>query len=199
MKALLPLGGLAGGLLVGFALFNSFKWQVPAEYAPYLSVAALAGIDTVFGGIRAGVEARRRRFQNDVFASGFILNHTPDAQKNELKPWLKQCWCIPPAHNAAFVCAMEDVLDVYARPFDPKRPLVCLDEGSKQLLEDSRPSLPMQAGQPVREDYEYIRHGTCSFFMRRFYLNKLAMARKRVQEDNAAAFASLSLPTGPLG
>lgn len=60
---------------------------------------------------------------------------------------------------------MEDVLDVYARPFDPKRPLICLDEGSKQLLSDSRPSLPMQAGQPLREDYEYVREGMCSFFM----------------------------------
>ena len=60
---------------------------------------------------------------------------------------------------------MEDVLDVYARPFDPKRPLVCLDEGSKQLLQDSRPSLAMHPGQPAREDYEYIRQGTCSFFM----------------------------------
>ena len=60
---------------------------------------------------------------------------------------------------------MEDVLDVYARPKDTKRPLVCLDEGSKQLLADSRPSLPMQSGHPVREDYEYVRQGTCSFFM----------------------------------
>lgn len=66
---------------------------------------------------------------------------------------------------------MEDVLDVYQRPFDPKRPLVCLDEGSKQLLDHSREPLPMQAAQadkpahPVREDYEYVRQGTCSFFM----------------------------------
>ncbi len=60
---------------------------------------------------------------------------------------------------------MEDVLDVYARPLDPKRPQICLDEGSKQLLEDSRPSLPMEPGQPLREDYEYVRQGTCSFFM----------------------------------
>lgn len=66
---------------------------------------------------------------------------------------------------------MEDVLDVYHRPFDPKRPLVCLDEGSKQLLDDSRPPLPMQpkegeqVGHPVRQDYEYVREGTCSFFL----------------------------------
>ena len=60
---------------------------------------------------------------------------------------------------------MEDVLDVYQRPFDPTRPLVCLYEGSKQLLADSREPLPMHSGQPVREDYEYVRQGTCSFFM----------------------------------
>ena len=60
---------------------------------------------------------------------------------------------------------MEDVLDVYHRPFDPKRPLICLDEGSKQLLTDSREPIPMAPGQPLREDYEYVRNGTCSFFM----------------------------------
>lgn len=66
---------------------------------------------------------------------------------------------------------MEDVLDVYQRPLDPKRPLVCLEEGCKQLLSDKHPPLGMQAaagdmpGHPVREDYEYTREGTCSFFM----------------------------------
>jgi hypothetical protein len=66
---------------------------------------------------------------------------------------------------------MEDVLDVYRRPLDPKRPQICLDEGSKQLLAHSRAPLPMQpttpdqSGHAVREDYEYVREGTCSFFM----------------------------------
>lgn len=60
---------------------------------------------------------------------------------------------------------MEDVLDVYQRPFDPKRPQVCLDEGSRQLLQDSRDPLPMENGQPEREDYEYVRHGTVNLFM----------------------------------
>jgi hypothetical protein len=59
---------------------------------------------------------------------------------------------------------MEDVLDVYKRPLDPRRPLVCFDEGCKQLLEDSREPLPMQAGQSLREDYEYVRQGTASLF-----------------------------------
>ncbi len=60
---------------------------------------------------------------------------------------------------------MEDVLDVYQRPFDPRRPLVCLDEASKQLLSDERPALPMAAGQPARQDSEYRRNGTASLFM----------------------------------
>jgi hypothetical protein len=60
---------------------------------------------------------------------------------------------------------MEDVLAVYQRPFDPKRPLVCMDEISKQLLSDSRPPLPLQPEKPERYDYEYVRHGTANTFM----------------------------------
>jgi len=52
---------------------------------------------------------------------------------------------------------MEDVLDVYKRPRDPDRPLVGLDEASRQLLRDTRPSIPMQPGRPARGDYEYER------------------------------------------
>jgi hypothetical protein len=90
----------------------------------------------------------------------------PDhAQKNELKPWLKEQWVLPPAHNAEFVCAMEDTLEVYQRPYDPQRPQVCLDEASKQLIGHVQPPLPPQPGQPAREDYEYVRNGTASIFM----------------------------------
>ena len=60
---------------------------------------------------------------------------------------------------------MEDVLDVYQRPFDEKRPLVCLDEASKQLLSDARPTLPLAPGRPPRQDSEYVRNGTASLFM----------------------------------
>jgi hypothetical protein len=60
---------------------------------------------------------------------------------------------------------MEDVLEVYARPRDPKRPLVCLDEFCKQLIGEARPALPPQPGVLARQDYEYVRHGMCSAFM----------------------------------
>ena len=87
------------------------------------------------------------------------------AQKNDLKPWLKEQWVIPPKANAEFVCAMEDVLEVYQQPYDPKRPQVCLDEASKQLVAQTRTPLLAEPGQPLREDYEYERRGTANLFM----------------------------------
>jgi hypothetical protein len=82
-----------------------------------------------------------------------------------LKPWLKREWCIPPETNAAFVAAMEDILDVYARPVDPRRPLVGFDEGRKELRADVRAPLPAFPGQPRRYDTEYQRNGAASFFL----------------------------------
>jgi hypothetical protein len=78
---------------------------------------------------------------------------------------LKEQYCIPPQANAAFVCNMEDVLEVYTRPDDPQYPLVCMDETSKQLLSDVREPIPAQAGQPQRVDYEYKREGVADLFM----------------------------------
>jgi hypothetical protein len=60
---------------------------------------------------------------------------------------------------------MEDVLEVYARPRDPQRPLVCLDEFCKQLIGEAREVLPAEPGRPARQDCEYVRHGMCSVFM----------------------------------
>jgi hypothetical protein len=77
-------------------------------------------------------------------------------------------WCIPPREareDGRFVAAMEDVLEVYARPYDSRRPLVCLDEAAKQLLQEVRDPLPPEPGQPQRCDNEYKRNGTCALFM----------------------------------
>lgn len=60
---------------------------------------------------------------------------------------------------------MEDILEVYTRPFDPQRPLVCMDESSKQLLEETRTPLPPQPGQLQRYDYEYSRNGVATLFV----------------------------------
>jgi len=72
---------------------------------------------------------------------------------------------LPPKANAGFVAAMEDVLEVYALPYDPRRPQVCFDEGGKQLIGDVRPPLPVRPGNPRCEDYEYQRNGTANLFM----------------------------------
>jgi hypothetical protein len=60
---------------------------------------------------------------------------------------------------------MEDVLEVYHRPYDPKRPVVCLDEVSKQLVGEARTPVPPAPGRPARVDYEYVRNGTASLFL----------------------------------
>jgi hypothetical protein len=60
---------------------------------------------------------------------------------------------------------MEDVLEVYQRPHDPARPVVCLDETSKQLIRETRVPIPAKPGQPARVDYEYERNGTANLFM----------------------------------
>jgi transposase len=60
---------------------------------------------------------------------------------------------------------MEDVIEVYHRPFDPECPTVCVDEGGKQLIGEVRPPWPVRVGSPAKEDYEYERHGTANLFM----------------------------------
>ncbi len=72
---------------------------------------------------------------------------------------------IPPDANAGFVAAMEDVLETYQKPRDPDRPLVCLDETSKQLIRETRAPMPAKPGQPARHDYEYERNGVANLFM----------------------------------
>lgn len=69
----------------------------------------------------------------------------------------------PPSER--FVRKMEDVLDLYEQPKDPKRPLVCFDETSKALHEHFRPPTPPRPGQPARYDYQYDRMGTCNLFL----------------------------------
>jgi small basic protein len=128
-----PVVSLVAGFLLGIMVFSHFNWQLPAEYAPYLSVAALAGLDTVFGGVRAGIEGR---FQNDIFASGFILNTLLAASL----AWLGDRIGV----NLALVAVL--VL------------------GSRVFLNLS--------------------------LIRRYYLNKRALARSRQQEESAGAPAS---------
>ena len=67
--------------------------------------------------------------------------------------------------SSDFVAAMEDLLDLNAEPYDPQRPKVNFDETNKQLIKETRTSLPTQAGQVAKYDYEYERNGTANLFM----------------------------------
>lgn len=73
-------------------------------------------------------------------------------------------WCIPRV-TPEFKKRMFDVLEVYERPYDPQKPVVCVDEKSKQLLEDTRIPLMGKPGKPIRADYEYRRNGTVNLFV----------------------------------
>mgnify|MGYP001591525718 CR=1 FL=1 len=73
-------------------------------------------------------------------------------------------WCIG-ALTEEYRRRMYDLLDLYTRPFHPKAPVICLDEKSKQLLKDSRPPLSAKPGSPAKQDYEYVRAGTCNLFV----------------------------------
>ncbi len=72
---------------------------------------------------------------------------------------------IPPDQSGEFVARMEDVLEVYHRPYDERRPLICLDERPVQLVGETRVPLPAAPGRPARYDYEYVRNGTANLFM----------------------------------
>jgi hypothetical protein len=74
-------------------------------------------------------------------------------------------WCIPPKQSGEFVYHMEDVLEVYHRPHNPKRPVVCLDETFKQLIGETREPLPPLPGQVERYDSVYVRNGVANLFM----------------------------------
>ena len=73
-------------------------------------------------------------------------------------------WCIQKI-DAPFRACMYDVLDLYEEPYDPERPIVCLDEKPKQLLGDKRMPIPLKPGRSEKYDYEYVRNGTANIFM----------------------------------
>ena len=82
-----------------------------------------------------------------------------------MKPWLVEQWCLAPTADPEFVWHMEDILDVYHCPYDPQRPVVCLDETSRQLLGQVRAPLPTPPGYPARHDPEYVRSGVVNLFL----------------------------------
>ena len=115
-------------------------------------------------------------------------------EENDLKPWRKDMWCIPKV-DAAYVAAMEDVLDLYAEPCDPQRPVICFDESPTQLIGEVRTPIPARPGQRERYDYEYRRNGTVNLFV---FLDahrpwrKVKVTERRTSVDFAACMRDLT-------
>jgi len=84
--------------------------------------------------------------------------------EDDLKPWRRDMWCIPQI-DGTYVARMEDVLDLYAEPADPDRPVVCFDESPTQLIGETRAPIQAEPGQPERYDCEYRRNGTANLFV----------------------------------
>lgn len=85
-------------------------------------------------------------------------------KENELKPWQQRMWIIPEV-DARFVAKMENILDLYAEPPDPNRPVVSFDETPAQLIGEIRTPIPAKPGVTARVDYEYRRNGTMNLFV----------------------------------
>jgi transposase len=114
--------------------------------------------------------------------------------ENELKPWRKDMWCIPKV-DAAYVAAMEDVLELYAEAPDPKRPVICFDESPTQLIGEVRAPIPAGPGRLERFDFEYRRNGTANLFV---FLDahrpwrKVKVTKRRAAADFAACMCELA-------
>ncbi len=82
-----------------------------------------------------------------------------------MKPWKVVSWIIPPKQNSQFVAQMEQVLDIYKRPYNADFPVVCMDESPKQLIKETRVPIAMKPGSDARIDFEYERCGVANIFI----------------------------------
>src|SRR6185436_5534620 len=109
------------------------------------------------------------------------------------KPWREKMWCVPKI-DGEYVARMEDVLDLYAEPPDPARPVVCLDESPVQLIGEVREPLPASPGEVARVDYEYRRNGTVNLFVavaaHRSW-RKVSVTERRTAQDYAERLREL--------
>jgi transposase len=113
--------------------------------------------------------------------------------ENALKPWQEEMWCVPQI-DGEYVARMEDVLDLYAEPPDPRYPVVCLDESPLQLIGEVREPIPAAPGRVERYDYEYRRCGTVNLFVvvdAHRPWRKVTITERRTARDYAARLREL--------
>ena len=113
--------------------------------------------------------------------------------ENALKPWREKMWCVPKI-DGEYVARMENVLDLYAEPPDPKYPVVCLDESPVQLIGEVREPIAAAPGQIERVDYEYRRCGTVNLFVAvdaHRPWRKVSVTQQRTAQDYAERLREL--------
>ncbi len=148
--------------------------------------------------------AGRRRWTLDLLADEMVRLTEHDSlsretvrrrlEEDDLKPWRRKMWCIPKV-DGSYAARMEDVLDLYAEPADPKHPVVCFDETPTQLIGEVREPIPAKPGQPERYDYDYRRNGTANLFM---FLDAhqpwrhVKVTKQRTAQDFAACMRDLT-------
>ena len=112
---------------------------------------------------------------------------------NDLKPWQQKMWCIANI-DGEYIARMEDLLDLYAEPHDPKRPVVCFDESPIQLIGEVRVPITQKPGKRYRYDCEYKRNGTANLFVmvdaNRSW-RKVKVTERRANEDFAICMRDL--------
>lgn len=104
-------------------------------------------------------------------------------------------WCIP-FITPEYKTRMLDVLEVYERPYNPRFPVVCLDENSKPLLRDARATLRVRKGKPGRADYEYERHWICNLFVAvepKAGKRTVRVTRRRTKQEDSSFIKHLAL------
>lgn len=156
---------LAGG--VDFALFDSPRSGRPSIYSASdkQRIAAKACAEPPAGYARWTVALLTNEVENDVK----ILSASRETVRmalhsHEIKPWLQKMWCVPKL-TPEYVTRMEDVLDLYERNYNEKKPVICIDEKPIQLLDHSRKPVPMNLKNGIKKvDYEYKRNGTANVF-----------------------------------
>jgi transposase len=113
---------------------------------------------------------------------------------NDLKPWQKKMWCIAKI-DGDYIARMEDLLDLYAEPHDPKRPVVCFDESPIQLIGEVRVPITPKPGKRYRYDSEYKRNGTANLFVmvdaNRSW-RKVKVTDRRANQDFAVCMRDLA-------
>lgn len=129
---------------------------------------------------------------DEVSRKGLVSNGTISReqvriilQEHDLKPWQEKMWCIEDL-SEEYIERMEDILEVYERPYDPAKPVVCLDEKPVPLLADVRERIPCEPGAPARVDYEYERNGSVNVFCAvepksGIYFNKVTECRDGIE------------------